>query len=142
MTCPWTFLVVLSFLLLSIPINIGLQTRIVIVPSVYKEWDGGKPYWALPESERKHGYSIFLYQKTNSSAPNYIRTNRGTEGGVYLRYIVDHYHNFPDVAAFVHAAPEVHQTKYDWLNMVKCIRPDATYISLNSVFLKRQPSDW
>ncbi len=114
----------------------------VIVPSVFQEWNESQPLWASESMQKKFGYSVFLYQKLNSSAPNYIKTNRGTEGGVYLRYIVDHYNDFPDVAFFVHAAPEVHQLDYNWLDMVNCVKPEATYISINSILLKRSSIDW
>lgn len=129
---------------LLITLFLGFVTSLtkVVVPSVYLEWNADRPAWTSESFQNDYDYSIFLYQKTNSSAPNYIRTNRGAEGGVYLRYIVDHYHNFPDFAIFVHAAPEMHQRKYNWLDMVKCIRPRATYVSLNSELLRRQPSDW
>lgn len=70
----------------------------VIIPSVYKEWVDGIPEWAREEMQIKMNYYVFLYQKTNSSAPNYMSTNRGTEAGVYLKYIVDHYDNFPILA--------------------------------------------
>ena len=101
----------------------------VIVPSVYREWDHGKPFWTSVDLQHKFNYSVFVYQKLNASEPNYIDTNRGTEAGVYLRYIVDHYHNFPDVAVFVHAEPEKHA--WNWFNETKCIRPNATYININ-----------
>ena len=74
----------------------------VVVPAVYKEWIGGAPSWATDKSiQEKYGYSVFQYQKLHPESPNYMR-NRGTEGGVYLKYIVDHYDDFPDVAIFVH----------------------------------------
>lgn len=76
----------------------------VVVPSVYREWVGSKPDWVTSEAIRnQYGYEVFLYQKLDSALPNFIANNRGTEGGVYLRYIVDHYDDFPDVAIFVHA---------------------------------------
>ena len=79
--------------------------RKVVVPSVYREWvDKSPPDWVTSEAlQNQFGYEVFLYQKLNATLPNYIAVNRGTEGGVYLRYIVDHYDNFPDVAIFVHA---------------------------------------
>ena len=49
------------------------------------------------------GYSVYLYQRLDPSKPNFVK-NRGTEGGVFLRYIVDHYDSFPDVAIFVHGS--------------------------------------
>jgi hypothetical protein len=76
----------------------------------------------------------------NSSAPNYFSTNRGSEGGVYLKYIVEHYHDFPDIAIFVHANPEEHQK--DWLQIVGCISPTAQYININFQNHCRKTNNW
>lgn len=103
----------------------------VIVPSVYKEWEENPPEWATSDTlQTKYNYSVFIYQKHHPHKPNYIAHNRGTEAGVYLRYIVDHYDNFPDVAMFVHAMPEDH-AEATWLQYVGCINPTATYMSIN-----------
>ena len=108
---------------------------------------------------------MFLYQKLNSSAPNYISTNRGCENGAYFNYIVDHYDSFPDIAIFVHgstpsfpyralnsnlipvirffcaAKPEEHQKH--WLDMIPCIHPNATYININiGQDICRRTSNW
>ena len=92
--------VVLSLLL---PFRVLAFTK-VVVPAVYKEWNHDKPLWATdPAVQEKHNYTVFTYQKLDPNAPNYFAYNRGTETGVYLKYVVDHYHNFPDVAIFVHA---------------------------------------
>lgn len=115
----------------------------VIVPSVYREWDHGEPIWMREDMQQKYNYSVFVYQKFNSSEPNYIETNRGTEAGVYLRYIVDHYHHFPDVAVFVHAEPEKHAL--NWFQETMCIRPNATYININfygGERVCRSPNTW
>lgn len=114
----------------------------VIVPSVYREWEHRIPSWASESEQQKSNYTVFVYQKLNSSAPNFISTNRGTEAGVYLRYIVDHYDTFPDIAVFVHAQPEVHVKGFNWLDMVKCVRPDATFINFNTERLCRHSSMW
>ncbi len=100
----------LILLLLLIALQVIALTK-VVVPAVYKEWDQIKPKWTSLEIQQQYNFSIFLYQKHNPNAPNYIR-NRGTEAGVYLRYIVDHYYHFPDIAIFVHARPEDHQPKW------------------------------
>lgn len=69
----------------------------VIIPAVYKEWVNAIPDWVTNKQiHLKYNLSIFLYQKLNSSAPNYIKFNRGTEGAVYLKYIVDNYDKLPD----------------------------------------------
>ena len=59
----------------------------VIVPSVYDEWEKhGYPHWIQNSTfQEEYGYSVFLYQKFHPDKPNYISTNRGQEGGVYLR---------------------------------------------------------
>ena len=59
---------------------------------------------------------------------------------IYCRYIVDHYDNFPDIAIFVHADPDAHQKK--WLNLVKCINPNATYSNINFMNLCRNTANW
>jgi len=113
----------------------------VIVPSVYDEFDRfGVPAWATDQKlMEQFGYSVHLYQKLAPNGTNYIR-NRGTEGGVYLRYIVDHYHNFPDVAIFVHANPADHSPY--WLERIGCINPNATYLNINFMHLHRDTSVW
>jgi hypothetical protein len=66
--------------------------------------------------------------------------NRGTEGGVFLRYIVDHYDSFPDVAIFVHADPSAHNPY--WLKQIGCIRPNATYMNINFRNIERDTASW
>eukprot|EP01035_Chromulina_nebulosa_P000191 gene191-284_t len=102
----------------------------VVVPAVYKEWRvSGPPDWATNRTlQEQLGYSVYLYQRLDPAKPNFVK-NRGTEGGVFLRYIVDHYDSFPDIAIFVHARPEEHQKH--WLDMIPCIHPNATYININ-----------
>lgn len=113
----------------------------VIVPSVYMEYKKfGLPIWITNKTiQEKLAYSVFLYQKLDSTQPNFIR-NRGTEGAVYLRYIVDHYDNFPDVAIFTHAVPNDHATH--WLEQVGCINPNASYININFRNLYRTTNQW
>lgn len=114
----------------------------VIVPSIYDEFDlHGVPAWySDPSLAKRFGYTIFRYQRMNASEPNYVR-NRGTEGAIFLRYVVDHYDHFPDIAIFVHANPAVHN-KY-WLEMIGCIRPNATYFNFNDEeFLRRDTAIW
>jgi hypothetical protein len=114
----------------------------VLVPSVYNEWETqGPPSWYTDKTiQQRHNFTIFLYQKMDPMKSNFIPINRGTEGGVYLRYIVDHYDNFPDVAIFVHAKPEDHQPH--WVDMIGCISPNATYISINTLRLVRSTEHW
>lgn len=114
----------------------------VLVPSVYREFvDSGLPDWLSNTTIlQKYNYSTFLYQKLDKNAPNFIEFNRGTEGAIYLKYIVDHYDNFPDVAVFVHARPHDHQPKF--LDYIGCISPTATYMSINWLYLDRTTLFW
>ena len=113
----------------------------VIIPSIFKEYLTGLPSWLTDEAlKTQYGYSTFMYQKIHPNESNYIGMNRGTEAGVYLRYIVDHYDNLPDVMIFVHAHPEHHQTH--WLEMIGCINPNASYININFQNLCRMSTNW
>eukprot|EP01041_Mallomonas_annulata_P007693 gene7693-15745_t len=103
----------------------------VIIPAVFNEWDDGIPFWAnSPITEKRFGYTTFVYQKKDPNKANYIPYNRGTEGGVYLKFIVDHYNNLPDIMVFVQANPLDHSPFF--LKLVRCISPNATYSSINS----------
>lgn len=93
---------------------------VVVVPAVMHEFQHSLPYWMLQQTQERYGFTTFAYQKLNSSLPNYISTNQGSEAGVYLRYIVDHYDNFPDVAVFIHGRPEDHHK--NWLNATYCVK--------------------
>jgi hypothetical protein len=113
----------------------------VLVPTVFEEYEKyGLPPWITNATIReKLGYDVFLYQRTNKSAPNYVR-NRGTEGAVYLRYIVDHYDNFPDVAIFTHAFPWDHNPY--WWEQIGCIKPTASYMNINFREISRGTDTW
>jgi hypothetical protein len=105
----------------------------VVVPAHYHDFDIQFPDWITNQTiQRQYGYSVFLYQRENSSAPNYIGYNRAGENAIYYKFIVDHYHNFPDVAIFVHAKPHEHQLTF--LNRIGCISPNASS-SINDYFL-------
>jgi hypothetical protein len=103
----------------------------VIVLGVFHEWDKSAPAWVSDiDLRKKYGFNeIFVYQRTNPNSTNYVPLNRGSEGTFYLRYIVEHYDNFPDVAIFVHSNPADHNK--NWLNLVRCISPNASYINNN-----------
>lgn len=125
-------------------INLAGAFRKVVIPSVYDEWRNGPPDWAVNKTlQSELGFSVFLYQKLDPSGPHYLAFNRGTESGVYLRYIVDHYDDFPDVAIFTHARPEDHQP--NWLQHIGCISPTATYYNINNGhdrWTNRSPQYW
>ena len=144
-SCNMRILLFFNVLLL-LPFSAFAFTK-VLVPAVYKEWIKDKPHWVTdPAIQKKHNYTVFAHQKLDPNAPNYFAHNRGTETGVYLKYVVDHYHDFPDVAIFVHSKPYEHQT--NWLNMIGCISPNATWYNINyegthnSVWIDRNPNYW
>ncbi len=60
---------------------------------------------------KKFNYSVVIYQKHDSTKPHFIASNQGDENGACYRFIVDYYHDFPDVAMFVHAKPQEHQSE-------------------------------
>ncbi|GAQ80313.1 hypothetical protein KFL_000510140 [Klebsormidium nitens] len=97
------------------------NSSLVIVPAVYHDWDAGWPEWT-------EEFAVHVYQRTNASAPNYCE-NRAFESAVYLKFIVDYYHNLPDLTAFVHSDPPSHRRDiFTWL---RCLRPNSTYSALN-----------
>lgn len=132
-----------SVVLAALSLNALAFTK-VVVPAVYKDWQNGSPDWATNlELQKKYNFTVFTYQKLDPNASNYFEHNRGTETGVYLKYVVDHYDNFPDVAIFIHATPQRHQP--NWLNMVGCISPNATWYHMNygyEAWIARGPEFW
>lgn len=137
----WIYLVVVVGWSLCVLPSVNSFQK-VIVPSVYHEYSDHNFLLRMNSSEwmRNYHYSVKLYQKTNPTKPNFIAFNRGTEAGVYLRYIVDHYHQFPDIAVFVHADPSSHNEH--WFDAVRCIRPNATYFNINFAFVSRDTDYW
>jgi hypothetical protein len=127
--------------LFSLSVLRVIAFRKVVVPAVYKEYEGvGLPDWITNNTTKeKYGYETFLYQKMDPKAPHYIR-NRGTEGAVYLRYIVDHYDDFPDVAIFLHGRPDDHQP--NWLELVGCLKTTASYMNINFSYMYRNQMRW
>ena len=118
----------------------ALAFRKVVVQAVHKERDASPSL----QVQTRYNFSVFSYQMLDSSAPRYLNNNRGTETCVYLRYIVDHYDDFPDVAVFVHAHPHEHQPR--WMEMVHCISPNATWYNINyggkMHWIERRPESW
>lgn len=72
----------------------------------------------------------FVYQKIDNTSANYIESNRGCENGAYYNCIVNNYYSIPDIAIFTHARP--HDHNLNWLDLVKCVRQNATYFSINT----------
>ena len=83
-------------------------TSVVVVPAVYDEWDpaegsedvsSGIPEWATPS--KKDSYSMApLYQRRFDSEPNFV-PNKAYETGAFIKFVVDHYDDLPEVTAFV-----------------------------------------
>jgi len=128
------------FIAFAAVVSSALAFRKVVVQAVHKEKDAAPPL----EMQMLYNFSVFSYQKLDPSAPHYLGNNRGSETGVYLRYIVEHYDDFPDVAVFVHAQPHEHQPH--WLEMVHCISPNATWYNINyggkMHWIERRPESW
>jgi hypothetical protein len=86
---------------------------VAVVVAHYDEWDAlpEMPVWAnnskdprfFPDSPRARGYTVApMYQRRRPENPGFV-PNHGYEGGVYLKFVVDHYDNLPDVTVFMQA---------------------------------------
>lgn len=132
-----TMLYIYRFVVVAALVTSALAFRKVVVQAVHKEKDVAPSL----ELQTRYNFSVFSYQKLDPSAPHYMSNNRATEAGVYLKYIVDHYDDFPDVAIFVHAHPHEHQPH--WIEMVNCISPTATWYNINeATWIERTPDVW
>ena len=105
-----------------------------VVPAIYNETEEERTKapteWIKDVNiHRKYNITVARYQRIYPDQPNYVN-NQGTEGGVYLRYIVDHYNDFPDIAVFVHAFPHVDRGS-KWPEILGCIRQNASFIHIN-----------
>ena len=89
------------------------RAPVALVIAHYDEWDDldEMPVWANnskdprvhPDAPTARGYTVApMYQRRRPESPGYV-PNHGYEGGVYLRFVLDHYDNLPDVAVFVQA---------------------------------------
>ena len=80
--------------------------KFALVVSVYKEWGENNekvPEWANANASRDNYFVVQpFYQRIEASKPAFV-VNKGFESGVYMRYIVDNYHNLPEAVIFVQA---------------------------------------
>lgn len=111
------------------------DTPIVVVPAVFKEWNGSPP-WAkrLPEYA-----SVFAYQRLDRRADRYS-PNHGYEAGVHLQFIVEHYENLPPLTVFTQASPAEHNARF--FDEFKCLDGSTTFTSLNSRFIERRGTSY
>ena len=93
-------------------VNLALG-HVIVVPALFH-----KRYDQLQFLQR---YDTVLYQRKNSSEPNYI-VNRGHEAAVFLKYIVDRYDNLPDISIFVQD-----DVGEDTQKRMQCLRRDADW---------------
>lgn len=76
---------------------------IVVVPSVFDEWQSSLPVWACPNATSRYAVAWPLYQRKQPLAPRFV-PNHAYEAGVYLKFVVDHYEQgLPDVMVFLQA---------------------------------------
>ena len=74
------------------------DASLVVVPAVYKEWG----YPVRPPPWLSAQAIVYQYQRLNASADCFAK-NVAYESGVYLRFIVDHYHALPSHTVFAQA---------------------------------------
>ena len=90
------------------PVDGAWPSKLVVVPAVFDEWDvpegasveSSVPAWARPDPVKDPYVVSDLYQRRFEAAPGFV-PNRASETAVYLKFVVDHYENLPDVTAFV-----------------------------------------
>ena len=90
------------------PVDGAWPSKLVVVPAVFDEWDvpegasveSSVPAWARPDPVKDPYVVSDLYQRRFEAAPGFV-PNRAYETAVYLKFVVDHYENLPDVTAFV-----------------------------------------
>ena len=113
------------------------KTPVVIIPAAYDEFVADTPGWMreLLTSEKR---SLFLYQRMDTAKAHWAH-NIGFESGIYLRFIVDHYDNLPEVMVMVHGIPDGHNPR--WREWTGCLRPNMTYTSLNTEWVEDRSID-
>ena len=106
------------------------NTDLVIVVAAHNEYNlTSLPEWMQNDTEATY----YVYQRTDPTAPHYS-PNFAFEGGVFIQFIFDHYHDLPRRTAFIHSYPNHHNPKWrDWL---RCVREDTAWASLNGLFVK------
>ena len=90
------------------PVDGAWPAKLVVVPAVFDEWDvpegesveSSVPAWARPDPVKDPYVVSDLYQRRFEAAPGFV-PNRAYETAVYLKFVVDHYENLPDVTVFV-----------------------------------------
>jgi len=72
--------------------------------------------------------NVMVYDKENPNNPYNIPVNKGDEASVYLKYIVDHYHNLPDYTFFMH------DEEYAWHHSGSIIDKYNEAVSSNELY--------
>lgn len=105
---------------------------IVLVPAMWVNSYPVKPW--------HREYDVCAYQRKNPTAPAYV-PNLSFEAGIYLRYIVDHYHALPEIMIFIQedAGPDEHM-------YMRCLRRDDLSWNWSPVtvhdYWQRGPEIW
>ena len=120
------------------------RAPVAVVVAHYDEWDAlpEMPVWAnnskdpreFPDAPRARGYTVApMYQRRRPENPGYV-PNHGYEGGVYLKFVVDHYDNLPDVTVFMQADADAQDDLASRLGRVvtrQRERGDIEYLPIN-----------
>lgn len=82
--------------------------------------------------------SPFLYQRTRPDAPRFS-LNIGQDGGVFIQFVRDYYHNLPNVTILLHATND---GPHMLANMYS-LRREVDYVNLNlGAWLNRDTNVW
>jgi len=78
----------------------------LLVIASHKESEGWIAQWAS-----KTGIPYAIYNTRDRNSKNFVE-DIGREEGVYLQYIINNYHNLPDIIIFIQANPFEHTKKF------------------------------
>jgi len=79
---------------------------------------------------------ILIYDKNNPKNPYNIPANRGNEASVYLKYIIDHYHNLPEFIYFIQ------DEEYAWHHKESIVDLLSNAIKQHKCFYNVNHSEW
>ena len=127
-----------------------IKDRLVVIPAVWKEisWSNHShwPLWLRQGLDRfnknqSRFYDIYLYQRVDSQSRSPYdwpyADNVHEEAGLYLKFIVDFYHDLPEKMLFLHGQPYAHSPHP--IEIAQCVRDDVHYVSINTYWISKRP---
>eukprot|EP01062_Namystynia_karyoxenos_P056770 TRINITY_DN47698_c0_g1_i1.p1 TRINITY_DN47698_c0_g1~~TRINITY_DN47698_c0_g1_i1.p1 ORF type:complete len:504 (+),score=139.38 TRINITY_DN47698_c0_g1_i1:97-1512(+) len=104
--------------------------------------------WLTAGWGARYTHTVYEMGRAGGAAPDFSRgfteyageggervylTNWGDESSGYLRFIIDHYDNLPEITVFLHGDPEGHNRQIStWID---CVRKDTWFTFLTRAFI-------